>query len=109
MVQSEWRLLYVLRSMPDERAMFWFVWLHIPLYGLMVWLIHHPSHRVQSGSRNLFAVSLVVHAGIHLYLSGELLYTFNSVQSQTLIYLGALCGLVFLFIGRFSGESLRRA
>jgi hypothetical protein len=35
MTQSEWRLLYVLRSLPDATAMPWFVALHVPLFGLL--------------------------------------------------------------------------
>jgi hypothetical protein len=33
-VQGEWRLLYVLRSLPDEQAMPLFVALHVPLFAL---------------------------------------------------------------------------
>lgn len=35
-IQNEWRLLYVLRSMPDETAMTIFAGLHIPLFALIV-------------------------------------------------------------------------
>jgi hypothetical protein len=33
-VQSEWRLLYILRSMADEQAMPVFIALHVPLFAL---------------------------------------------------------------------------
>lgn len=97
-VQAEWRLLYVLRTMPDEMAMPIFVWLHVPLFGVMVWLTHHSVHSIQILSRRVFAVFLVVHAGLHYHLSDHPLYTFDSMLSQTLIYGGAACGAAYLLM-----------
>lgn len=98
MTQSEWRLLYVLRSMPDDTAMPAFVWLHVPLFGLIVWLTHHSVKRVQLLYRSIFSVFLIVHAGLHLNLSGNPLYTFDTFLSETLIYGGALSGAIYLGI-----------
>jgi hypothetical protein len=95
-VQSEWRLLYVLRSLPDEQAMPLFVALHVPLFALIVWLTHHAASGVQLASRVIFSVFLVIHAGLHFRLSADPLYTFHSPLSQTLIYGAALCGALFL-------------
>ena len=96
--QAEWRLLYVLRSMSDETAMPVFIGLHVPLFGLIVWLIHHPMPRVQVLSRIALAAFLVVHAGLHFRLSDHPLYTFDSILSQTLIYGGAVCGVLYLIL-----------
>lgn len=98
MVQAEWRLLYVLRSMLDETAMPIFVWLHVPLFALIVWLTHHSKQRIQIQSRNAFAMFLIVHAGLHYHLSSHPLYTFDTILSKTLIYGGAVCGVVYLII-----------
>lgn len=99
MVQAEWRLLYVLRSMSDETAMPIFLWLHVPLFALIVWLTHHSKQRIQTQSRNVFAAFLIVHAGLHYRLSSHPLYTFDTILSKTLIYGGAICGAVYLIIG----------
>lgn len=95
-VQAEWRLLYVLRSMPDEVAMPIFIGLHVPLFVLITWLTHHPEQKVRSLSRNLLAAFLVIHAGLHLRLSDHPLYSFDGPLSIMLIYGGALCGTVYL-------------
>ena len=94
--QAEWRLLYVLGSMPDETAMPVFIGLHVPLFGLIIWLTHHPMPRVQVLSRIALAAFLIVHAGLHFRLSDHPLYTFDSMLSQTLIYGGAVCGVLYL-------------
>jgi hypothetical protein len=98
MVQAEWRLLYVLRSMPDETAMPIFVWLHVPFFALIVWLTHHSKQQIQIQSRNVFATFLIVHAGLHYRLSNHPLYTFDTILSKTLIYGGAICGAAYLVI-----------
>lgn len=95
-VQSEWRLLYILRSMADEQAMPVFIVLHVPLFALMVWLTHHNSTNVQIGSRITFNAFLVIHAGLHFRLSNNPLYTFHSTLSQGLIFGAAICGALSL-------------
>jgi hypothetical protein len=95
-VQSEWRLLYVLRSMPDATAMPIFIWLHVPLFAGIAWLTHHSSDAVRARSRDAFAVFLLVHAALHFRLSDHPLHTFDSTLSRTLIYGGAVCGAIYL-------------
>jgi hypothetical protein len=97
MVQSEWRLLYVLRSLPDQTAMPIFIWLHVPLFGAIAWLTHHSKPQIQGGSRHVFCAFLLVHAVLHYRLSSDPLSTFNSALSLTLIHGGAICGAVYLF------------
>ena len=40
--QSEWRLLYILRTMPDAQGAFWFVALHVPLFAALLWIAYSP-------------------------------------------------------------------
>lgn len=96
MTHQEWKLLYVLRSLPSEQARDWFVWLHVPLFGFLIWITHHPKLRVRTLCRALVAVFFVIHALLHYRLSDHPLYTFSGMTSNALIYGGALCGLVFL-------------
>lgn len=95
-VQSEWRLLYGLRGLPDDEAMQAFIWLHVPLFGLIVWLTHHGAFSVRFWSRVVFSAFLIVHAGLHFRLSTSPLYTFDSTLSVVLIYGAALAGLTYL-------------
>ena len=98
MLQAEWRLLYILRAMPDESAMQAFVLLHVPLFGAIVWMTHHRSQQMQLRFRVAFAAFLVIHAGLHYRLSSHPLYMFTSVLSQSLIYGGAVVGTLFLLL-----------
>jgi hypothetical protein len=104
MVQAEWHLLYLLRSMTDEQAMPIFVVLHVPLFALIVWLTHHNLTKVQLNSRFLFNTFLIVHAGLHFRLSDDPLYTFNSLLSQVLIFGAAVCGMLALVVSFLNGS-----
>lgn len=95
-VQSEWRLLYYLRDLPDDGAMQVFIWLHVPLFGLIAWLTHHGESGVRLWSRGVLSIFLIVHAGLHFRLSTSPLYTFDSALSVVLIYGAALAGLTYL-------------
>ena len=55
--QSEWRLLYFLQDLPNEKAMQVFVWLHVPLFGGIAWLTHHRTPCVAGGQGLLFQLS----------------------------------------------------
>ncbi|MGY6553525.1 MAG: DUF6713 family protein [Wenzhouxiangella sp.] len=95
-VQAEWRLLYVLRVLPEVEAMQMFIWLHVPLFGMIAWLTHHKDQSIRFWSRAVFSAFLIVHAGLHFRLSANPLYTFDTLLSIVLIYGGALSGLAYL-------------
>lgn len=98
MVQAEWRLLYVLRAMPDETARPAFIALHVPLFAIILWLVHHPRANVISVSRLALCAFTVLHAGLHYRLSDHPLYTFHSPLSRALIYGAALAGLCYCLL-----------
>ncbi|MES2884737.1 MAG: DUF6713 family protein [Pseudomonadota bacterium] len=95
-IQHEWRLLYVLRSLPEALAANIFVALHVPLFAALVWLTHHPQPRWHESSRLVLMGFLIVHVGLHLRLSGHALYTFHSPLSKALIFGGGVCGALYL-------------
>ena len=96
MTQSEWRLLFVLRALPEPLARDLFVVLHVPLFAVLIALLWHASARVRSASRTVFAGFLVVHAAIHHRLSDHPLYQFDGILSQGLIFGAAVAGALFL-------------
>ena len=98
MAQSEWRLLYVLRSLPPADGQFWFVLLHVPLFAGLLWLTQHASLRIRQGTQISLAAFAVVHAGLHYRLSTEPLYTFTSPLSLGVIYGAAVLGVLFLIL-----------
>ena len=98
MTQSEWRLLYLLRDLPDPLACDLFVLLHVPLLALLLWLTFHPRERIRDGSRLALGLFLIVHVGLHLNLQDHPAYSFFSPLSLGLIYGGGLLGLGYLLV-----------
>lgn len=98
--QSEWKLLYGLRRLPEEHAANVFVALHIPLVTVILWLTHHELATVRDGSRLVMALFLIVHAGLHYRLRDRPHYTFTSVLSRSLIYGAGLLGALYCAIAR---------
>ena len=94
--QHEWRLLYVLRSLPEALAANTFVAVHVPLFAVLVWLTHHPQPRWREASRLVLMSFLIIHVGLHLRLSGHALYTFHSPLSKALILGGGVCSALYL-------------
>ncbi|MEO1373800.1 MAG: DUF6713 family protein [Cyanobacteria bacterium J06635_10] len=98
MTQSEWKLLFILRSLPEEIASPTFVILHVPLIAALLWLTNNESQAVKNWSRIGLAAFLVVHSGLHKLLEHHPDYTFNSWLSLGLIYGGGLLGFVYLIL-----------
>ncbi len=97
---SEWRLLFILRSLPDETASPLFVALHVPLFFVILWLSHYPRDGIRNATRTVVAVFLVVHAVLHLSMSSTPLYEFHGMLSRIVIFSAAGCGLGYLFVRR---------
>ena len=96
MTQSEWRLLYVLRSLSDEQGRWWFVAIHIPLFWALVALTHHADDHVQRASRIGVAAFCIIHALLHWRLVSDPLSTFSSTLSWSLILGAAALGGAYL-------------
>jgi hypothetical protein len=96
MTQSEWRLLFILRSLPEQIASFTFVVVHIPLIAGLLWVTNHEFLRIRSWSRILVSAFLIVHVGLHKLLEHQPNYTFNSLLSLGLIYGDGLLGFIYL-------------
>ena len=93
--QHEWRLLYILRDLPEALAANVFVAVHVPLFVVLVWLTHHARPIWRNGSRLALMSFLIIHVGLHLRLSSHALYTFHSPLSKMLIFGGGVCGLLY--------------
>ena len=84
--KHEWRLLFVLRRLPDEAARRVFVLLHVPLFAVLLWLAGHPDAAVRFWTMLSFDAFLIVHAALHWRLSGDPRYEFNTGHSRLLIF-----------------------
>ncbi len=93
---SEWRLMPLLKSLPDDAASQWFVGLHVPLFFAILWMSHAPKEGVRNATRLGVAFFLIVHAVLHFALSSDPLYTFHGSLSRLLIVAAAACGVACL-------------
>ncbi len=97
--KKEWRLLFVLRRLPDGGALRWFILLHLPLLVALLTLVAaapSPAIRWMEAAVDMF---LIVHAGLHERLSAGGDPAFNDPFSRWLIWGAAGFGaahLVFL-------------
>ncbi|NJN08079.1 MAG: hypothetical protein HC836_07800 [Richelia sp. RM2_1_2] len=98
MTQSEWKLLFVLKNLPEYTASPFFVILHIPLIALLLWLTNNQSLVIKNWSRIGLAGFLIIHSGLHKLLENNPNNTFNSSLSLRLIYGSGLLGLLYLIL-----------
>ncbi|MEO0540069.1 MAG: DUF6713 family protein [Cyanobacteria bacterium P01_A01_bin.105] len=100
-LNHEWRVLPLLRALPDEVGRSWFIALHVPLFAVIVAWVAHTQPRTRLAVRVILSLFLVVHALLHWLLSGDANYEFASRLSHGLIYGGAVFGGVFLLLWAF--------
>jgi hypothetical protein len=98
--RHEWRLLPVLRSLPDGLAGRLFVVLHVPLFLVLFRLATHPAATVRRRFRLALDAFAVLHAGLHRRFRGRPEYEFEGTTSRALIRGAALAGLVRLLLSR---------
>lgn len=103
--QSEWRILYVLRSLTDEQGRSWFVAIHLPLFWALVALTHHANDHLRRASRTYLAVFCIIHALLHWRLSGNPLSTFSTPLSWGLILGAAALGGAYLGVAARAAKS----
>ena len=96
MTQSEWKLLFILKNLPEQIAPSVFVIIHVPLIAALLWLTNNESQLIKNWSRIGLAGFLIIHSGLHKLLENSPNYTFNSTLSLGLIYGGGLLGLFYL-------------
>lgn len=99
--RREWRLLFVLRNMPDERARDTFILVHVPALLLLLWLLNHPDSAIRTSTMLALDGFIVIHAGLHWRLSSHSKYEFNSPISRLLIFGTAAVALIHLPLSLF--------
>jgi hypothetical protein len=94
----EWRIMPILRSLPEQAGLNTFVLLHIPLFAVLIALVASNDERLRRLSRLGVSAFLLIHAGLHVWFANEAGYEFASAMSNALIYGGALVGGLYLVI-----------
>ena len=96
--KKEWRLLFVLRRLPDEGAMRWFIVLHLPLFIALLALVAAGPSAVARWVEAGVDGFLVVHAGLHERLAAGGERAFAGWFSRSLIWSAAGFGLLHLVV-----------
>lgn len=96
--RHEWRLLVVLRRMRDDVGRTWFIWLHVPLFWLLMWLPTHPVVSVQFWAMVVIDLFTIVHVYLHWRLRHHTLYEFEGWVSNGLIWGGGVAAVVHLIL-----------
>ena len=89
MVRHEWRVLPVLRLLPDETGKQVFLWAHVPFFALVMWIAGQGPFSTPALVLSAFSI---VHVGLHWIFRNHPAYEFRGFGSNALIVLAGLSG-----------------
>jgi len=92
----EWRVLPLVRMLPDDIGMIVFVIAHVPIFAVLIALVASSNDRIRTNSRLVISGLLVLHGLVHALFMNHPNYEFSSILSNTLIFGGAAFGAVYL-------------
>lgn len=101
-MHNEWLVLPITSGLPPAVGYQVFLWLHVPLFALIVSFLSTQSQRVRNKTAKFISSFLIIHAFLHLLFSGHKHYDFHSLSSNALIWGGAVFGLMFFGSAAFS-------
>ncbi|MGJ3263930.1 MAG: DUF6713 family protein [Salinarimonas sp.] len=90
MKQHEWRVLPLTRSLPEHTGEQVFIWLHVPVFLVVLALAESEAFRVG------FCVFAIVHVGLHWLFRNHPKYEFADFGSRALIVLPGVAGAAYL-------------
>lgn len=91
--RHEWRVLPLLRALPERFGEQVFIWLHVPLFALLLW---GGDGDRESATRVGLAAFSVIHVGLHFIFRRHPAYEFNNPSSWGLILLAGALGAIYL-------------
>lgn len=97
MPNHEWRVLPLLRALPDSAGETVFIVAHIPIFALTIAYVASLNARTRKLARDIACGFFIVHAILHTLFSGQPDYEFSSLLSSILIYGAAVCGIACFF------------
>jgi hypothetical protein len=101
MPNHEWRVLPLLRSLPDSTGESVFVLAHVPIFALTIAYVASLNQHTRKLARDIASGFFIVHAILHILFSGHLNYEFASLLSSLLIFGAAICGLAYFLSSGF--------
>lgn len=98
MVNHEWRVIPIVRALPDEIGSLVFVVAHIPAIALLLALLSSKNTRTRLATRIGVGIFLIFHGALHILFKGHPAYEFSSMLSNALIFSGAILGILYLIL-----------
>jgi hypothetical protein len=92
----EWRLIPLIRRLPDNIGYTVFVAAHLPLFLLIFWLGWHSTPETKNAFYIFVGVFSIVHIWLHKLFASHPANEFNNPFSQTLIWGWGATGLLLL-------------
>ena len=96
MLNHEWRVIPIIRALPDETGFMIFLTAHIPVFAILVALVSSQNSRTRQITRIGIGLFLVFHGLLHTFFKDHPAYEFSSMLSNVLIFGGSLLGIVYL-------------
>ena len=100
MIAGEWRLLPILSDMTDADGMRAFIWLHIPMFGVMFWLGGHPNPRLRYRAQFVLDLLVIGHGIAHFLLNDHPDYGFEPPVETVTVFGAALAASLHVFLIR---------
>lgn len=98
MLNHEWRVLPIIRALPDEMGSIIFITAHIPLFALLIALVSSQQAKTRRITRLAVAGFLVFHGLLHIVFKDHSAYEFSGVFSNALIFGGSILGILYLIL-----------
>jgi len=93
--RHEWRVLPITSFLPERIGEQLFIWMHVPLFALLLWA---GDGAPESMTRIGLAAFAIVHVGLHYLFRRHPDYEFNNPSSWALIILTGLLGAAYLVV-----------
>lgn len=95
----EWRVLPLVRLLPEESGMLFFVAAHVPIFAVVIALVASPNPNTRLLSRTSISLFLIIHGVLHALFMDHPAYEFSSTVSNFLIFGGSILGGIHLLFG----------
>jgi len=96
MPNHEWRVLPLVRLLPEEMGMNVFVVAHVPLFAFLIALVASPNSRIRTVTKLVVSGFLVLHGFLHTLFASHPKYEFSSFLSDSLILGAAVPGGAYI-------------
>lgn len=100
-LHHEWRVLPLVRMLPDAVGYVVFVLAHVPLFVALMLMLTSGSARLRIGTRIGIDAFLLLHAVLHVLFRNHVHYDFAGWLSNGLIFGGAAVGALHLVLLRW--------